>query len=398
MGGNHNTEGEGFGWIDETVRNASHDAALEAIVQQFKQDKHYDRVLKARLMRARLDLGLPLTANPSISELPDDVQQQYQDAYVKAAREVGGLFLGDGNIPEAWPYLRAIGEAQLMVAALDAFEPDAESPESLEHLGAVIQIAFDEGVHPRKGFELMLQHYGMCRAVTMFGAYPGQIGREASLKLLVRSLHGEIAENLKLAIAAKEGTRPQGDSIPALIAGRDWLFDKYLQYTDSSHLAALLRFCSELEDKSSLTQAAEIAAYGCRLDEMFQCQDDPPFDRGYEDYRLYLGALIGEDVDRAVAHFEARAAAADLERDGSRPAEVLVQLLSRLGRHADAIKAFRRNLTDAPPERVSCPNLAQLCEMAGDLEQLKEVARQNSDPLGYLAAAILGHSASEVKP
>ena len=388
MYGNRDADTEGFRWIDEAVRSADPDAAFERIVQQFTQDKQYDGVLNARLMRARLELGLPLLTNPSIGELPSDLQQRYQDASVNAAREVGGLLLSDGNIPGAWRYFRAIGEAKPIVDALDAFKGDAESPESLERLGAIVQIAFDEGVHPRKGFELILTHYGMCRAITMFGAYPGQGGREESLKLLVRSLHEEIVENLKRAITTAEGTRPQSHSIPELIAGRHWLFDNHAQYTDSSHLASLLRFCSELDDKPALTQAVEIAAYGCHLNEVFQYDDDPPFDRGYKDRGLYLGALVGEDVDGAVAHFEARAAGSDLDRDGSRPAEVLVQLLSRLRRHADAIRAFRRYLIEAPPERLSCPSLAQLCEMAGDLDQLKEVAQQRSDPLTYLAAVI----------
>lgn len=391
MSGNRQTDTDGFGWIDEAVLGANPDSAFERIIQQFKRDKQYGSILKARLMQARLELGLPLIANPSISELPNDRQQRYQAAYIDAAREVGELFLGDGNIPDAWPYFRAIGEPKPIADALDAFEDEAESPESLERLGAIIDIAFQEGVHPRKGFELVLKHHGMCRAVTMFGAYPRQSGREESLILLVRSLHGEIVENLKRAIAAVEGARPESDSILTLITGRDWLFENYAQYTDTSHLAALLRFCGELDDKPALTQSVEIAAYGCSLNEMFQYNDDPPFDRGFADRGLYLGALAGEDVDRAVAHFEARAAACDLDREGSRPAEVLVHLLSRLGRHDEAIRAFRRYLIDAPPEHLSCPSLVQLCEMAGDLEQLKEVAQQQSDPVTYLAALIQRH-------
>ena len=60
---------------------------------------------------------------------------------------------------------------------------------------------------------------------------------------------------------------------------------------------------------------------------MFRSSDDPPFERVYEDRGVYLRALLGEDVDRAVKHFDEKAAASDPDRDGSRPAEVLVELL-----------------------------------------------------------------------
>ena len=45
---------------------------------------------------------------------------------------------------------------------------------------------------------------------------------------------------------------------------------------------------------------------------------------------------------------------------------------------------------DAAPEDLSCPSLLQLCQMARDFQQLREVAKQQSDPLSYLAALIQG--------
>ena len=65
-----------------------------------------------------------------------------------------------------------------------------------------------------------------------------------------------------------------------------------------------------------------------------------------------------------------------------------MQLLVRLARYDDAINAFRRYLIDVPPEELSCPSLLQLCQMAGDFEQLKQVAKEQRDPLSYMAALI----------
>jgi hypothetical protein len=375
-----------FSWIDEALREPGADAAFDGLVARLKHEKAYGSVFNARLMRARLALGLPLTSQPAIDEVPPEIRQPYHDAYVQAAREVGSLFLADGDIPGAWPYFRAVGDAGPVADALDALDLDAEAaPGALDRIGQTIQIAFQEGVHPQKGFQLLLKHFGMCRAVTMFGAYPRRSGRSESLRLLVASLHAEIVENLKRAITATEGACPDTDSIPALVEGRDWLFENNAQYTDSSHLAGLLRYCMELEDAGALRHAIEMADYACRLSSMFQYSDDPPFDRAYEDRAIYLRALAGEEVDRAIAHFTAKADACD--RDLTRPAEVLVELLTRIGRHDAALDAFQRYLTDASGQ-LSCPTLQQLCEMAGDFDRLKDVAREQGDPLSYLAAAI----------
>ena len=161
----------------------------------------------------------------------------------------------------------------------------------------------------------------------MFGAYPERDGRQESLRLLVRSLHGQIVENLKHAIATVEGAQPESHSIAALIDGRDWLFENNAQHTDSSHIAPVLGLSAELDDKETLRLAVEIADYASRLGPLFQYSDDPPFEHVYEDRGIYLRALLGEDVDRAIKHFDDKAAASDPDRDGRRPAEVLVGLL-----------------------------------------------------------------------
>ena len=150
----------------------------------------------------------------------------------------------------------------------------------------------------------------------------------------------------------------------------------------------MLAFSAELKDKETLRLAVEIADYASRLAPLFQYADDPPFERAYEDRGIYLKALLGEDVDRAVRHFETKAARSDPDRDGRRPAEVLVQLLVQLERYDDALNAFRRYLIDAAPDDLSCPSLLQLCQMAGDFEQLKDVAKQQKDPLSYMAGVI----------
>jgi tetratricopeptide (TPR) repeat protein len=379
-----------FSWIDQVVGDAgSADAAFERLVEHLRSEKEYRQLFDARLMKKRWELGLPLVAQPTFADLPKEVQQSYQDGYVQAATEVGELYLADGDIPRAWTYFRALGNTKPVAEALETFAPsDSDTPEAQDLLGSTIQLAFQEGVNPRKGFELILQHYGMCRAITMFSSYPHEDGRDESLRLLVRSLHGELVNNLKRAISSVEGKVPEGNAIPALIAGRDWLFENNSQHTDSSHIVSLLKLSGDLEDRESLKLAIEIADYGTQLGPMFQYQEDPPFDRVYEDRGTYLRALLGENVDAAVSHFEEKAERFDPERYGNGPAEVLVELFIRLGRFDEAIRIFRRYLMNFAPEDLSCPSLLQLCQMAGDFEQLRQVAQQQSDPLSYMAALL----------
>jgi len=379
-----------FPWLEQLLRNHDTGAAFEELAARFKRDKQYRRLLDTRLMQKRFELGLPLVSSARIGDVPKDLQQAYQDRYIEAAREVGELILADRDIPGAWPYFRAIGDTGPIVRALDTFDDTGlDTPESREALGSTIHIAFQEGLHPRKGFELILKHYGLCRAITMFGAYPQGDGRHDSIRLLVWSLHRQLVEHLSRAIADVEGKPPESDSIAALIEGRDWLFENNAQYTDSSHIAPVLELSAEVDDTVTLKLAGEIAGYASRLGEMFQYSEDPPFERAYDDRRIYLDALVGNDVDRAIRHFDEKAARA-VDRDGYRPAEVLVELLIRLERYDDAIHAFRRYLMDAAPADLSCPSLLQLCQMAGDFEQLKQVAKQQSDPLSYMAALIQG--------
>ena len=94
--------------------------------QRFRRDKQYRGLFDARLMQKRLELGLPLVSTAGIGDVPKELQQAYQDASVHAAREVGELILADRNIPQAWPYFRAIGDTGPIIQALDTFDvPDA---------------------------------------------------------------------------------------------------------------------------------------------------------------------------------------------------------------------------------------------------------------------------------
>src|SRR4029077_20327579 len=153
-----------------------------------------------------------------------------------------------------------------------------------EQLDRVIEIAFHEGVNPRKGFELILEHHGICRAITLFGIYRDYAPRQYSLQLLVRTLYGQLTASVRETIASVEGAAPENDRLAELIAVRPWLFEGNTSYVDSTHLSVLLRFTPELEAPESLRMAGEMADYGQCLAPMFHFRGDPPFEDTYADH------------------------------------------------------------------------------------------------------------------
>lgn len=89
-----------------------------------------------------------------------------------------------------------------------------------------------------------------------------------------------------------------------------------------------------------------------------------------------------------MAHFRAKAEQADPKEIGTYPAEVLVNLLLRLNRQQDALATARKFLSHVSDGRLSCPNLVELCQQTLSFGTLAEVARENNNPVNFLAGLI----------
>jgi hypothetical protein len=252
----------------------------------------------------------------------------------------------------------------------------------------IIEIAFFERVNPRKGFELILANYGTCKAISTFLQYPDRKGREDCIGLLVRRLHGDLLSNLKRAISTREREEPETQSIPDLIRGRDWLFEDNSYYVDTSHLVSVLGFSLELTEPETLALALELTEYGPHLSSLFQYRSDPPFENVYADHAMYLGALLGQNVEQAIAHFRQKAAECDPNQMGSRPAQMLIELLVRLRRYAEAIEASLQYLRNVDSTQLGCPSIPQLCQLAGEYGQLMRLAREEGNLLNFTAAVL----------
>jgi hypothetical protein len=279
-----------------------------------------------------------------------------------------------------------IGEPEAVARALEKIQP-AEA----DDIQPLIEIAYHHGVLPRKGFDWILERYGICNAITTVTsqelALPADV-RDYCLRRLVQTLHAELYERLKAEIVRREEKEPAGTTIRELMAGRDWLFEDDFYHIDISHLGAVVQMSLYLPPGKELELARELCAYGQRLSPRFQQQADPPFDDFYRDHGVYLAVLAGEEVEKGLAHFRAKVESADPEEFGTRPAEVLINLLLRVERPVEALAVARRHLAQADNRQLSCPDITQMCQQANDYQTLAEVAREQADPVRFLAGLL----------
>ncbi|MDR3635142.1 MAG: hypothetical protein P4L84_15165 [Isosphaeraceae bacterium] len=385
-----------FDDLDATLRGAGAEAAIDQLVQHLEQTREYRALLDALLLKARHELGLPLVPVGPLSNLPEPARTRYEDRYVDAIRSVGSKLLASGDLPSAWSYFRAIGEPEPVSKALSEYVPESGD----ERLGTIIEVAFNQGANPRRGFELILENYGTCSAITAFEHLPqDETTRTACAGLLVRQLHSHLVANLRAEIAQRgQPLPPEGTPIQGLLAGRDWLFSDEAYHIDVSHLGATVRLAPILADHSIIALAVELTDYGRCLSERHRYEGEPPFERTYEDHAVYLRAVLGQDVDAAIAHFRAKIAQGDNGGPAeSYAAQVLVGLLVRLNRLDEAIDVAAEHLALLPESALMCPSVAQLCQRAGQPDRLAHIAREHGDLVNY-AAAILQNGVPERLP
>ena len=366
-----------FPALDELLAARGAAAGLDFLIEQFKDSGEFGLRFEARLMKKRLELGLPLVQTDSITS------EEYQNFVVEAARETGRLFLETGNIERAWPYFRAIAEPQAVADAIEKAEPH-------EGIDPVIGIAFQEGVHPRKGLELILVQHGMCRAITAFGMQAVTKDRDQCIALLANNLYHEIVDRMARAIEAREGALPFTKSLMELMNGREWLFGEWDYYVDTSHLMSVLPYGVEMQDPAILRTFHELCEYGKRLAPNFQTPGIAPFEKQPEAYDHYFLALLGIDVEQHLDYFRRQIAEADPDVAGDAPGRALVKLLVAIGRPAEALEVLLNSVFEDAPYGTPVPSALQLCHQTKDFAKMTDLAKDRGDLLSYTAGKILG--------
>lgn len=376
---------EAFDRMAAVLESDGGPAAIEKLLVELREAEDFDSYFYALLMKKRLELGLsPFPTGPA-ADIPEAVQSTYEDGIRDAGREVGSIYLKRGEIPRAFVFYRMLGEEQVVKDAIDAFEPDPEAD-----CEDVIQVAFHQGIHPEKGFDLILDRYGICSAITMassqdFAQRPELYSH--CVRGLVRSLSEQLAERLRMELQEHGDTVSEDASVAEMVKGRDWLFADDAYHIDVSHLSSVVQMSLRLPDCEELKTARELCAYGEKLGAVYRGEGDPPFEDSYRDYGIYLDILLGQDVDAGVEHFKARADAA-AEEGYSFPAEIVVNLLVRVNRPAEALAVARKHLLNAEERELSCPSVYDLCHRANDYKAMAEIAKERGEGVPYLAALV----------
>ena len=356
-----------FAELERTLADQGADAALDRLCDRLRDEGDYAGLFYALLMKKRHQLGInPIPTGPA-HDLPEKHHAEYEEAIRQAGRQVGKLFLDNGNLPQAWAYYRMIGEPEPVKAVLDAYQAGEE-----EYVQPLVQVAFYEGVHPRRGFDWILQASASARPS------PHSAGRRGTLGRRPRPLHpharpGAVPRAARAADGRHRNSRgegPAGSGLAAgrrrmlckLLAGRDWLFADDFYHIDVSHLSSVVQMSVNLSPCPELELARELCEYGQRLSGRFQSGGEPPFANQYEAFGKYLAVLAGDNVEDGLAYFRKQVEDNNPEEVGTYPAEIYVNLLLKAGRDKEALAVARKYLGNTDGRRLTCPSVAVCAE------------------------------------
>lgn len=382
------------------------DAMFESLAGALVAARRWHSLFDARLLQARVALGIPVAGEAR--PLPAALQAELESRSLAACREVGWPLLEEGKPAAAWMYLRAAAEPEEVAGGLAALAermasesaPAAPSDDPSEHesvadatIQEIIHVALWEGVAPALGLRLLLERNGTCNTIT---AYEQAVSRLPAARqrpaadLLVAHLHREVLASLVHDLHRRGIDVGGADTIPDVLAAAGGLEDDPAVHVDVSHLQSVLRIGRVCTDPASVRRAWELAVYACRLPPETVYAGEPPFEVMGEASRRFYGAQLGVDVDGAVAFFRKAAVLAKVEQAGSLPGDVLVLLLARLGRGAEAFHAaLDRPRDDAGPSLMQAtgmiPTLVDLAAASGDFEPLRRACREQGDAITFAA-------------
>lgn len=368
--------------------------AITALCQELEKEGDYNKLFYALIMEARQKHGLCVVPTAPSEDIPREKQAEFEEAIRLAARKCGELHLANNELDQAWNFFKMIGETEPIKSVIDALDPRPE-----DDLEVAIRLAFYEGLNMARGYEWILERYGLCNAITTltsqdFSHMPAV--REHCLQKLIQALYAELALRLRTEIEHREGNADSLASIPSgeprevmnLIHGRDWLFEEDGYHIDLSHLSSAIQMSIHLPPCAEMDIAIELCEYGKKLSGKFLARSEPPFENFYESYQCYLGILKGTNVEENLEYFRQKARENE-EGGSSYPAEVLLQLLERIGRNKEALELAGKTLNAA--------GLFGMCRKAGDFSAMEHAARVQEDPIHFLSAVIEGEKSARSK-
>lgn len=376
----------GYERLQATLAAHGPQAAIEELIAELRRAEDFQNLFYALLMKKRIELGVTPFPTGSPNELPTHTHEAYEDAIREAGRHVGKLLLERKNYSKAWVFFRMLGEPEPMREALEAFTPGPD-----DDVYPVIEIAWQNGVLPKKGFDLVLDRHGICSAITMVSGSDLSTNpdlRDYCITKLAAALSAQLTERLHTDLAGRGVSISPHATISQLVEADPALFADDAYHIDTSHLSSVVQMSvMNLPPGEGVNYARELCAYGRKLAPGLQGTNDAPFDENYDDYLAYLNVIAGENVEENLKRFEAKAAREAAE-GATYAAQIYVNLLLKADRPAEALAAAKQFLLAEDDRNLICPGVNELARRAGDFAALSEAARARNDPVNYLASLI----------
>ena len=387
-----------------TTREDGPAAAASLLVEEMRREEKYPELFEALKMLHRIELGLPavhtdLAGGHSSTQqeaMSPELQDQLDKKLLASCTEVGTALMRKGNLQEGWMYMRAVGDRQ---ATADAMR---DVPVTQDNLDTVLGLLVHEAIDVGRGTRLSLDMRGTCNTITMMDSVVSMRGRadqQAAVGTLVEHLHSELLSSLKADIVGREKSDASSSvhsatSLEVLLSTRPTLLRDGTYHLDTTHLASTVRFARILDNRHQLRLAADIAQYGRQLHSQYQYPSEEPFADLYPMSLAMFRALLGEHVEEALKMFLQKAESLDPQEHGTVAIETYADLLTRVGRPAEAMHFLMRKMPRGMRPFGIAPSLLELAEASHDFQPMLNHAKERGDLVGFAAALLQSAKAS----
>ena len=387
-----------FETLQTTIQEHGALSAASILVDAMRAEARYPELFESLKMLHRIELGLPavhtdLTGahdSTQLEAMSPELQDQLDKKLLGACTEVGTALIRKGNLQEGWMYLRAVGDRQATAEAM------LDVPVTQENLDTVLGLLVHEAIDIGRGTQLSLEMRGTCNTITMLDTAVSQRGRaeqQAAVGTLVVHVHAELLASVKADIVQREKCNAESEvhsatSLEALLSTRPALLRDGTYHLDTTHLSSTVRFARILDDEKQLRLAVDIAQYGRQLHSQYQYPSEEPF---ADLYPMSLGmfrALLGEHVDAALKMFLQKAESLDPQEHGTVAIETYADLLTRVGRPAEAMHFLIKKMPRGMRPFGIAPSLLELAEASHDFQPMLNHAKDRRDLVGYAAALL----------
>ena len=377
-----------FDRLEQNLQDGGVEGLLEGLIEQLDSQGRFYDLFSALRLQLRRKMGLTVSFKSDDDDVPEEMLEKWEEGMMAICERVGKAAIEAGQIREGWMYLRPTGNTALAKQLIDNVEADEENVDEL------VEVLLQEGLDIKRGFGLVLDKFGTCNAITTFESQVLQQpedDQKVAAELLLRTLHSDLITAVKAEIAQQEDQEPAEETLAELVTDRDYLFGEHSYLVDTTHLASTVRFARLLSDEELLRVAIDLTEYGRRLSSPYQYEGDEPFSDLYPSHALYFKAMLGEDIDAALAYFLEKAKSIDAYEEGTMAVEIYIELLDKLGRPQDAIDAMLTLVPDNTHLIGVAPTLPELSAKTKQYQSCMEFCKQRDDLVGYATALALAN-------